>query len=608
MISPPPTAMPCCEYYRMSTLDQDDSISQQQREVAKLRKQHQYNTRHQFIDEGWSGDDDYRPHFQEMLTQIERSDNPFRVILCWDLDRFSRANPLEVLSQFNLLRKAGVNVHTCQQGYFDLQQVDIAQLVILAVESEQNHKYLQKLAVGTSRGMLSAFRAGKWTGGDAPYGFVLEDQRLVPVDREVELVREIFHWFVNLRLAYGQIADRLNARRIPSPRGKKWHRNTIKKMLANEIYIGDRRISKNWTGKHAKIQNGEITKLAGDELQKIAAEKEKIMQRRVKDAKIGLERKTKPRVCRQNSEDEGNYQVGFLDYQVVTPEIFCVARERIAQIREEKFRPKKGAMPLTGIACCGHCGHKLSGLDTSSRRTLANGTEKVYRRYVYRCCGAQNTGSHHNYSVSADLLHSVVAMKIRQCCLNPRAIERLVDDLRRQFEQPSAADDPERLQAQIRAIRNEIRRQQDRATRAPETIWSAIDREIRKQEGLLRDAEQRLQAAKRRAGSSVAASEYSRRVAAYLGDLGEQFASCDPRRLREEFQRILGRVTIWAAPGTLSPERRQKEGRTESRRWQLDRGEIEVRLSVPTENYGSPYAPLPTIVLPFDASDVACAA
>ena len=46
---------------------------------------------------------------------------------------------------------------------------------------------------------------------------------------------------------------------------------------------------------------------------------------------------------------------------------------------------------LTGLIFCGHCGNRLSYAHNTTHRTLADGTEKVYDRNLYRGC-SENKG------------------------------------------------------------------------------------------------------------------------------------------------------------------------------------------------------------------------
>src|SRR4051812_9889989 len=97
MISKASTTTPAVAYYRMSSKKQDKSIPAQRVEVERFAKANGYHILRwePYIDEGISGSEsDKREGFQRLMRDAtDRGD--FRVILCWDQDRFSRFDPLE---------------------------------------------------------------------------------------------------------------------------------------------------------------------------------------------------------------------------------------------------------------------------------------------------------------------------------------------------------------------------------------------------------------------------------------------------------------------------------------------------------------------------------
>jgi hypothetical protein len=63
---------------------------------------------------------------------------------------------------------------------------------------------------------------------------------LVPgPEEEVQIVREIFDWFVNQRISEEKIATRLNDRGIPTTAGGRWRHKAVRDMLKNPKYVGD---------------------------------------------------------------------------------------------------------------------------------------------------------------------------------------------------------------------------------------------------------------------------------------------------------------------------------------------------------------------------------
>lgn len=116
-------------------------------------------------------------------------------------------------------------------------------------------------------GIRQGFKCGTSGYADfACYGFRQDEHGNLSVnDREAEIVREIFEMRAggfNLE----RISDWLYENGIPSPRGKdRWSRETIRKILRNEKYVGDVLLQKTYVnnlfeGKQV-VNNGELDKV-----------------------------------------------------------------------------------------------------------------------------------------------------------------------------------------------------------------------------------------------------------------------------------------------------------------------------------------------------------
>ena len=108
--------IPAAAYLRKSTKGQtaegkqrqEKSIEQQRTEITLLAKQNGYKILRWYIDEGVSGwkRAGQRPEFDRMLRDAkERKD--FKVLVCDDLDRFSRLGLMEVFADLSALAASG---------------------------------------------------------------------------------------------------------------------------------------------------------------------------------------------------------------------------------------------------------------------------------------------------------------------------------------------------------------------------------------------------------------------------------------------------------------------------------------------------------------------
>jgi site-specific DNA recombinase len=172
-------------YYRMSSDKQEASIPAQRGEVERLAERRGYKIIREYVDEGISGDDTAkRKQFQAMIADADRGE--FSAILCWDQDRFGRFDSIEAGRWIHPLREAGVCLETVAQGRTDW--TDFAGRMIYGITQEGKNAFLRDLSRNVVRGHLSKAKQGLWQGGKPPFGYAVQDQRLV-VDADQAAVR-----------------------------------------------------------------------------------------------------------------------------------------------------------------------------------------------------------------------------------------------------------------------------------------------------------------------------------------------------------------------------------------------------------------------------------
>ena len=74
----------------------------------------------------------------------------------------------------------------------------------------------------TMNGRREKARQGGWNGGFAPYGYTLEDNKLMIEETEAVAIRKIFELYTSSEIGLGGIANQLNLqgiRKIPRQNG-----------------------------------------------------------------------------------------------------------------------------------------------------------------------------------------------------------------------------------------------------------------------------------------------------------------------------------------------------------------------------------------------------
>lgn len=310
----------------------------------------------------------------------------FEQVVVYRLDRIGRTGMI-ILSAHDALKRCGVAFRSLTEPFDTSNPFGEFVMGILAmVAAYERDSIVQRSSLGRRR----KAREGYWTGGRAPLGYRVLDQKLVIDEEEAEIVRQIFRWYNEERLSAYAIAERLNAlgvatqstrRGITSKRIKlvdHWDHTRVLMMLKNPTYMGERR--------------------------------------------IGRQSKSK---------------------QTITQEVPAIL-DRATWDRAQELRPLNWKMSsrnakrlylLRGLIDCGICGRRYSGLTQTNQNHIA-----YYRCGQYRCP---------NPDVRVELVEDVVWSDIRDWIDRPGD---LVAKLMTQVNDLTGAEGEAELDALSRAL------------------------------------------------------------------------------------------------------------------------------------------------------------
>jgi len=256
--------IPAVGYLRMSGSEQTLSIEQQRLEILKYAERNRYQIIRWYKDEAKSGskDPEKREEFQRLLRDSNKRD--FVAVLTWDIARFARLDSIDASFSKDVLRKNDIFLDTVKEGKFDWMSFEGRMKDSLL--QELAHQYSRNLSKDTLRGRQDVLRAGYWPSGSVPYGYDKlyhlngqtrlvvrlasagkgrqERLKLVPNDIEAEVVRLIFHLYVECDYSLRRVALELNRRGIMGPlkygqtESKGWDKDSVKNILKNRVYYG----------------------------------------------------------------------------------------------------------------------------------------------------------------------------------------------------------------------------------------------------------------------------------------------------------------------------------------------------------------------------------
>ena len=150
----------------------------------------------QYEDAGKSGKSiDGRPAFKEMLNDIKRG-LQVDYIVVYKLSRFGR-NAADVLDSLEVIQSYGINLLVTEEGIDSSQASGKLLISVLSAVAEIER---ENILEQTMNGRKEKARQGLWNGGFAPYGYSLDNGKLIISDRESPTIKLIFdkYLFKNL--------------------------------------------------------------------------------------------------------------------------------------------------------------------------------------------------------------------------------------------------------------------------------------------------------------------------------------------------------------------------------------------------------------------------
>ena len=184
----------------------------------------------EYVDEGHSGRNTNRPQYRRMMNDIGKWD----IMLVLKMDRIHR-NSRKFMEMMDILKKKGKDFVSSTEsldtstamGRFVVDMIQrLAQL-----ESEQ-------IGERTKFGMREkAESTGGIMGSASPFGYRIEDGRLVTDKDEIETARYIFRWYLR-GMTVDDICYRLNREGTLTRNSNAWNKFNMSAILHNPVYAG----------------------------------------------------------------------------------------------------------------------------------------------------------------------------------------------------------------------------------------------------------------------------------------------------------------------------------------------------------------------------------
>lgn len=223
----------CAIYARVSLEEQAEKfgLSSQLSELHDYTKAHGYDVLREFVDEGYSGGDLYRPALTQLRDAVR--EHGLDIVIIHDPDRLARklAHQLIVTEEFE---KRGVRLEFVTTPAADNMEGRLL-LNVRGVIAEYER---EKIRERTMRGRREKARQGLIVGGRCPYGYKAADGKYEIDEQDSQAVQHMFRWLLEDRLSIRQIVERLNTEGYRPYLSSRWGKSTVSRILRNEFYTG----------------------------------------------------------------------------------------------------------------------------------------------------------------------------------------------------------------------------------------------------------------------------------------------------------------------------------------------------------------------------------
>lgn len=190
-----------------------------------------YNVIHEYCDRAKTGTNDNREEFQQMLRDTAK--HKFSVIIVWKVDRFGR-NREEITFNKYQCKKNGVRIEYVAETISEGPEGVILESVLEGMAEY----YSLQLSQNIKRGQLESAKKHLHYGGSIPFGYYVDKNKEYQLHQtNSKVVRQIFEEYAAGK-SMAQITDWLNINGYRTVRGTLFTKNSLPRLLHNEMYRG----------------------------------------------------------------------------------------------------------------------------------------------------------------------------------------------------------------------------------------------------------------------------------------------------------------------------------------------------------------------------------
>jgi len=180
---------------RVSTESQDSNSSKpSQREALKKDANEHDLDIAEVLEAAESGAEIDRTQLNTALELAQ--DDEYDILMVYDIDRLSRADPWDTMQYLHKLRDEDITIYKHSYGFFDWDSY--YDFEILGREAAFSRRWLDRIKDGAARGCRRKLKHREWPyGGDPPVGYTTDEDGRIQIDSEYkEFIPELFRVYV----------------------------------------------------------------------------------------------------------------------------------------------------------------------------------------------------------------------------------------------------------------------------------------------------------------------------------------------------------------------------------------------------------------------------
>lgn len=220
-------------YLRKSRGDDESALDKHKTELVSLCER--YGWRYVIYAEIESGDSiKNRPEMQQLLKDVEA--DMFDAVVVYHYDRLGRGDLEDQALIQKVFKKTNTYIVTPYKIIDLNNEFDEEITEFQGFMARREYKLIKKRLL---QGKKIGAKLGNWTNGTPPFPYEYDPSRkgLVVNKEKYRIYRMMVDEYLKGKSTI-DIAWELNKAGIPSPRGGRWHENTVRRLLIDETHLG----------------------------------------------------------------------------------------------------------------------------------------------------------------------------------------------------------------------------------------------------------------------------------------------------------------------------------------------------------------------------------